>query len=105
MSVSKLIGLINKVEEYIGQHSVRDVKVLVYLYQSEHSVVYYQSIIRDLDLTAVGVTRSLKLLSDRDMITISMDTEDTRKKSVSLTDRGNALKLYVIQTMGNTHGS
>ena len=79
--------------------------MLVYLYQSEHSVVYCQSIIRDLDLSAVGVTRSLKILSDREMITISMDTEDTRKKSVMLTDKGKALKLYIIETMGNTHGS
>lgn len=105
MSVQKLIGLLEKVEQYLGQHSFRDAKVLVYLYQSEHSVVYYQSIIKDLDLSAVGVTRSLKILSDREMITISMDTEDTRKKSVSLTDKGKALKLYIIETMGNTHGS
>ena len=105
MSVSKLIGLLEKTEEYLGQHSFRDAKVLAYLYQSEHSAIYYQSIIRDLDLSAVSVTRSLKLLSDRDMITISMDTEDTRKKSVSLTDKGNALKLYIIQIMGNTNGS
>ena len=105
MSVSKLIGLLEKVEQYIGQHTFRDAKVLAYLYASEHDIVYYQSIIRDLELSAVSVTRSLKLLSDRDMITISMDTEDTRKKSVSLTDKGNALKLYVIQTMGNTNGS
>jgi len=105
MSVSKLIGLLEKVEQYIGQHSFRDAKVLAYLYQSEHSVVYYQSIIRDLELSAVAVTRSLKLLSDRDMITISMDTEDTRKKSVSLTDKGKALKLYIIEIMGNTNGS
>jgi DNA-binding MarR family transcriptional regulator len=105
MSVQKLIGLLEKVEQYLGQHSFRDAKVLVYLYQSEHSVVYCQSIIRDLDLSAVGVTRSLKILSDREMITISMDTEDTRKKSVMLTDKGKALKLYIIETMGNTHGS
>lgn len=105
MSVSKLIGLLEKVEQYLGQHTFRDAKVLVYLYQSEHSAIYYQSIIRDLELSAVSVTRSLQLLSDRDMITISMDTEDTRKKSVSLTDKGNALKLHVIQTMGNTNGS
>ena len=105
MSVQKLIGLLEKVEQYLGQHSFRDAKVLVYLYQSEHSVVYYQSIIKDLDLSAVGVTRSLKILSDREMITISMDTEDTRKKSVMLTDKGKALKLYIIETMGNTHGS
>lgn len=105
MSVSKLIGLLEKVEQYLGQHTFRDAKVLVYLYQSEHSVVYCQSIIRDLELSAVAVTRSLKLLSDRDMITISMDTADTRKKSVSLTDKGNALKLYVIEIMGDTHGS
>lgn len=105
MSVSKLIGLLEKVEQYLGQHSFRDAKVLVYLYQSEHSVVCYQSIIKDLELSAVGVTRSLKILSDREMITISMDTEDTRKKSVSLTDKGKALKLYIIETMGNTHGS
>jgi len=105
MSVSKLIGLLEKAEEYIGQHSVRDVKVLAYLYASEHDIVYCQSIIRDLELSAVSVTRSLKLLSDREMITLSMDTEDTRKKSVSLTDKGNALKLHVIQIMGNTNGS
>jgi len=105
MSVLKLIGLLEKVEQYLGQHSLRDAKVIVYLYHSEHNVVDYQSIIKDLDLSAVGVTRSLKLLSDRDMITISMDTEDTRKKSVMLTDKGKALKLYVIETMGNTHGS
>ena len=105
MSVSKLIGLLEKVEQYLGQHSCRDVRVLVYLYQSEHSAIYYQSIIRDLELTAVGVTRSLKILSDRDMITISMDTEDTRKKSVSLTDKGNALKLHIIEILGDTHGS
>jgi DNA-binding MarR family transcriptional regulator len=105
MSVSKLIGLLEKVEEYLGHHLFRDIKVLAYLYQSEHSVVYYQSIIRDLDLTSVGVTRSLKLLSDRDMITISMDTEDTRKKSVSLTDKGNALKLHIIEILGNTNDS
>lgn len=105
MSVSKLIGLLEKVEQYLGQHTFRDAKVLVYLYQSEHSAIYYQSIIRDLELSAVSVTRSLQLLSDRDMITISMDTEDTRKKSVSLTDKGNALKLHIIQTMGNTNGS
>ena len=105
MSVSKLIGLLEKAEEYIGQHTFRDAKVLAYLYASEHDIVYCQSIIRDLNLSAVSVTRSLKLLSDRDMITLSMDTEDTRKKSVSLTDRGNALKLYVIQMMGNTNGS
>ena len=105
MSVLKLIGLIDKVDEYIGHHSVRDVRVLAYLYQSEHSVVYCQSIIKDLDLSAVSVTRSLKLLGDRDMITISMDTEDTRKKSVSLTDKGNALKLHIIEILGDTHGS
>lgn len=105
MSVLKLIGLLEKVEQYLGQHTFRDAKVLVYLYQSEHSVVYYQSIIRDLELSAVAVTRSLQLLSERDMITISMDTEDTRKKSVSLTDKGNALKLYVIEILGDTNGS
>jgi len=105
MSVSKLIGLLEKVEQYIGQHSFRDAKVLAYLYQSEHSVVYYQSIIRDLELSAVAVTRSLKLLSDRDMITISMDTEDTRKKSVMLTDKGKALKLHIIEILEDTNGS
>ena len=105
MSVLKLIGVLDKAEEYLGQHSFRDVKVLAYLYQSEHSAIYYQSIIRDLDLSAVSVTRSLKLLGDRDMITISMDTEDTRKKSVSLTDKGNALKLHIIEIMGDIHGS
>ena len=105
MSVLKLIGLLEKAEEYIGQHSFRDVKVLAYLYASEHDIVYYQSIIRDLELSAVSVTRSLKLLSDRDMITIAMDTEDTRKKSVSLTDKGNALKLHIIELLGDTHGS
>jgi len=105
MSVLKLIGLIEKVEEYIGHHSFRDIKVLVYLYQSEHSVVYYQSIIKDLELSAVGVTRSLKVLSDREMIALTMDTEDTRKKSVSLTDKGNALKLHIIEILGDTHGS
>ena len=105
MSVLKLIGLIEKVEEYIGHHSFRDIKVLVYLYQSEHSVVYYQSIIKDLELSAVGVTRSLKVLSDREMIVLTMDTEDTRKKSVSLTDKGNALKLHIIEILGDTHGS
>lgn len=105
MSVLKLIGLLEKVEQSLGQHTFRDAKVLVYLYASEHDIVYYQSIIRDLELSAVSVTRSLKLLSDRDMITIAMDTEDTRKKSVSLTDKGNALKLHIIQTMGNTNGS
>lgn len=105
MSVSKLIGLLEKVEQYLGQHTFRDAKVLVYLYAAEHDIVDCQSIIRDLELSAVAVTRSLKLLSDRDMITISMDTEDTRKKSVSLTDKGNAFKLHVIQTMENTHGS
>ena len=105
MSVLKLIGLIDKVDEYIGHHSFRDVKVLAYLYQSEHSVVYFQSIIRDLELSAVGVTRSLKVLIDREMITLSMDTEDTRKKSVSLTDKGNALKLHIIEILGDTHGS
>ncbi len=105
MSACKLIGLIEKVDEYLGHHSVRDVKVLAYLYQSEHSFVYFQSIIRDLDLSAVSVTRSLKLLSDRDIITLSMDTEDTRKKSVSLTDKGNALKLHIMEIMGNTNGS
>lgn len=105
MSVSKLIGLLEKTEQYLGQHTLRDAKVLVYLYAAEHDIVYCQSIIRDLELSAVSVTRSLKLLSDRDMITIAMDTEDTRKKSVSLTDKGNVLKLHIIQTMGNTHGS
>ena len=105
MSVSKLIGLLDKVDQYVGQHSFRDVKVLAYLYHSEHIVVYFQSIIRDLDLSAVAVTRSLKLLSDRDLITLTMDTEDTRKKSVSLTDKGKALKLHVIEIMGDTHGS
>ena len=105
MSVSKLIGLLDKVEEYLGQHSFRDVKVLAYLYQSEHSAIYYQSIIKDLDLSAVAVTRSIKFLNDRDLITLTMDTEDTRKKSVSLTDKGNALKLHLIELMGDTHGS
>jgi len=105
MSVSKLIGLIEKIEEYLGQHSLRDIKVLVYLYQSQHSVVYFQSIKKNLELSAVGVTRSLKVLSDREMITLSMDTEDTRKKSVSLTDKGNALKLHMIEILGDTHGS
>ena len=105
MSVLKLIGLIEKIDEYIGHHSFRDIKVLVYLYQSEHNVVYYQSIIKDLELSAVGVTRSLKVLSDREMIALTMDTEDTRKKSVSLTDKGNALKLHIIEILGDTHGS
>ncbi len=105
MSVLKLIGLIDKVDEYIGHHSVRDVRVLVYLYQSEHSGVCFQSIIRDLELSAVAVTRSLKVLSDRDMITLTMDINDTRKKSVSLTDKGNALKLHIIEILGDTHGS
>lgn len=105
MSVSKLIGLLEKVEQYIGQHTFRDAKVLAYLYQSEYENVYFQSIMKDLKISAVAVSRSLKLLSERDMITISMDTEDTRKKSVSLTDKGNALKLHIIQTMENTHGS
>ncbi len=105
MSVSKLIGLLEKVEQYLGQHTFRDAKVLAYLYQSEHRAVYFQSIIRDLELSAVGVTRSLKLLSDRDLITLTMDTEDTRKKSVSLTDKGNALKLHIIEIMEDTHGS
>jgi len=40
MSVQKLIGLLEKVEQYLGQHSFRDGKLLAYLYQSEHSVVY-----------------------------------------------------------------
>ena len=105
MSVLKLIGLLDKIDQYVGQHSFRDVKVLAYLYQSEHSAIYYQSIIRDLNLSAVAVTRSLKLLSDRDLITLTMDTDDTRKKSISLTDKGNALKLYVIEIFGDTHGS
>ena len=105
MSVLKLIGLIDKVDEYIGHHSFRDVRVLAYLYQSEHSVVYFQSIIRDLELSAVGVTRSLKVLIDREMIALTMDTEDTRKKSVSLTDKGKALKLHIIEILGDTHGS
>ena len=105
MSVSKLIGLLEKVEQYLGQHNFRDLKVLFYLYHSEWDVVYCQSIIRDLELSAVSVTRSLKLLSDRDMITISMDTEDTRKKSVMLTDKGKSLKLDIIQIMENTNGS
>ena len=101
MSVLKLIGLIEKVEQYLGQHALRDAKVLAYLYQSEHHVVDYQSIIRDMNISAVSATRSLKLLSERDMITISMDNEDTRKKSVALTDRGNELKAYVIETFSN----
>ena len=105
MSVLKLIGLLDKIDQYVGQHSFRDVKVLAYLYQSEHSAIYYQSIIRDLNLSAVAVTRSLKLLSDRDLITLTMDTDDTRKKSISLTDKGNALKLHVIEIFGDTHGS
>lgn len=105
MSVLKLIGLLDKVDQYVGQHSFRDVKVLAYLYQSEWDVVHFQSIIRDLNLSAVAVTRSLKLLSDRDLITLCMDTDDTRKKSVSLTDKGNALKLHIIEIFGDTHGS
>ena len=62
MSVSKLIGLIDKVDQYVGQHSFRDIKVLAYLYQSEWDVVHFQSIIRDLNLSAVAVTRMAKVL-------------------------------------------
>ena len=105
MSVLKLIGLIEKVDQYVGQHSFRDIKVLAYLYQSEWDVVHFQSIIRDLNLSAVAVTRSLKLLSDRDLITLCMDTEDTGKKSVALTERGNALNLHLIEIMGDSNGS
>ena len=100
MYVSKLIGLLEKAEDYLGQHSFRDVKVLSYIFESKHSDVYYQSIIRDTNISAVSATRSLKLLSDRDMITISMDNEDTRKKSVSLTDKGHEFKKQVIKIMG-----
>ena len=101
MSVLKLIGLLEKVEQYLGQHSFKDAKVLAYLFQSEHSVIYYQSIIKDMNISAVSATRSLKLLSESDIITISMDNEDTRKKSVSLTDKGNELKAYVIEIFSN----
>ena len=101
MSVLKLIGLLEKVEQYLGQHTYRDAKVLAYIFQSEHSAVYYQSIIKDMNISAVSATRSLKLLSESDIITISMDNEDTRKKSVSLTDKGNELKAYVIEIFSN----
>ena len=97
MSVTKLISLLNLAEKELGNHSVREVKVLAYLFQSKHNLVCYQSIIKNLNISAVSVTRSLKHLSDLDMVTLLINTDDTRSKSVALTDKGNEFKLKVIE--------
>lgn len=103
MSVGKLIGCIKKVNECIGTHTIREGTVLIYLMSTEEKVVHYQTIIKDLDLSPVAITRCLKYLIDQGAVTMCMDNEDTRKKSVALTDKGKALKLDLIQILEDTN--
>ena len=98
MSVSKLICLVNKVEQYLGHHSIKDAKIMFYLFD-KNEITPCLTIIKELELSPVMVTRSLKFLIDSGVVTMCMDTIDTRKKSVALTDRGKAFKLEILELM------
>ena len=103
MSVSKLISVVHRVEAAIGNHNLRDVKVLLTLWFQANVPVSYQSLLKTLDLSPVGLTRSLKFLQDQQVVELGIDTVDTRRKLVDLTDKGKALKLDIIEIMEDTN--
>lgn len=102
MSVSKLILVMQKVEQNLGHHNIRDVKVLAVLWTKPTLPISFQSLLKTLALSPVSLTRTLKFLQDQSVVELGIDTVDTRRKLVELTDKGKALKLDIIEIMEDT---
>ena len=101
MSVLKLITVIDTVETYLNNHSVKDIKVLAILYWNlNKNEASYNSLLEATQISPVSLTRSIKLLQDRGIIDLKIDEKDTRRKIVCLTEKGKALKLDLLEIMG-----
>jgi DNA-binding MarR family transcriptional regulator len=101
MSVSKVISVVLVAEKYLGEkHTFRDVKVMLYLLDKTDEKETFKNLRKNLRMSPVEVTRSLKHLQDNGLVELFMDEIDTRKKVITITDKAKALKLSIIELIG-----
>ena len=89
---------INRFNTVIDVHQ-RSRPFLAYLIiaESEHENVPFSDINDEMKISPVQFARTIKKLTDADLVTIDIDPIDTRRKSCRLTTKGKAFKLELIE--------
>jgi len=103
MSVSIIIGFERVVSKYLPIRTQKSMRVYTTLLQSQEERIDFTFVKGKSGLSSVELTRTIKNLSDNDLVETFIEEEDTRKKYVCLTDRGKAFKLELLEVI--THGS
>lgn len=84
--------------KYVGNTDLMSLAVLWYVACASDTISMVD-IRNNLSITATRMTRCLKQLKSLDLINISIDNQDARHRLLSLTDKGKALKLDLINTL------
>jgi len=105
--MSALKGILNLGKIIEKRLKIKQSTVLVFMYLAESvkTEVEFQSLIKDLEISPVNVTRSIQHLLGEGFVDFMIDPNDTRKKIVRLTDKGKALKLDLIEGLKNIGGN
>ena len=100
-SLSKLIRVNSVMTKYLCYSDT--VTIQTFLTIASHSKpVSYSRIIKSIKISAVRLSRCLKRLIDDDLVTFEIDDHDTRRKIASLTQRGKAFTLELVEAMEDT---
>lgn len=84
--------------EQVGNVDLITFEILWYVFcaKSKISIVDMRN---DMEITATRMTRGCKTLINVGVVEISIDTSDARHRLLSLTEKGKALKLDLLNTL------
>lgn len=84
--------------EQIGNVDLITFEILWYVFcaKSKISIVDMRN---DMEITATRMTRGCKALINVGVVEISIDTKDARHRLLSLTEKGKALKIDILNTL------
>ena len=84
--------------EQVGNVDLITFEILWYVFcaKSKISIVDMRN---DMEITATRMTRGCKTLINVGVVEISIDTADARHRLLSLTEKGKALKLDLLNTL------
>lgn len=84
--------------EQIGNIDLITLEILWYVLCAK-STISIVDMRNDMEITATRMTRACKTLINVGVVEISIDTSDARHRLLSLTEKGKALKLDLLNTL------
>ncbi len=90
-----------RMNEKLSQHNltISQVKVLAYLWEHDKQKINQKVIHEFLEIKPSSLTKSIRLLQQKDLISTETDLRDSRNKIIKLTEKGMEIKRICLKNI------